>query len=89
MRANRSGCWRASHKSSASCIRSQLSALLPSNFSRRIAMSGDSERVVGFDNERGKVDHCPIRGVERSYNFSSVEQSIEDFITAVDAVRGA
>ena len=46
-------------------------------------------RVVGFDNERGKGDHCPIRGADRSYNFSSVEQSIEDFITAVDAVRGA
>jgi hypothetical protein len=31
-------------------------------------------RVVGFDNERGKGDHCHIRGVERIYNFSSVER---------------
>ena len=44
--------------------------------------------MVGFDNERGKGDHCHMRGAERSYNFSSVEQLIEDFNTAVDAVRG-
>ena len=45
-------------------------------------------RVVGFDNERGKGDHFHIRGTERSYNFSSIEQLIEDFIAAVDAARG-
>ena len=56
-------------------------------FKYRAAYAIGGVRVVGFDNERGKGDHCHIRGAERSYNFSSVEQLIEDFITAVDAVR--
>lgn len=44
-------------------------------------------RVVGFDNERGKGDHCHIQGREVPYLFTSVEQLIEDFIAAVDAAR--
>ena len=44
-------------------------------------------RVVGFDNERGKGDHCHIDGEEIPYVFNSVEQLIEDFISAVDARR--
>ena len=44
-------------------------------------------RVVGFDNERGKGDHCHLDGQERPYRFSSVEQLVEDFIAAVDARR--
>ena len=44
-------------------------------------------RVVGFDNERGKGDHCHIEGKEKPYAFKSVEQLIEDFIAAVAARR--
>lgn len=44
-------------------------------------------RVVGFDNERGKGDHCHLDGQELPYRFSSVEQLVEDFIAAVDARR--
>jgi len=44
-------------------------------------------RVVGFDNERGKGDHCHLDGVEMPYTFTSVEQLIEDFIAAVAARR--
>ncbi len=57
-------------------------------FKYRAAYAIDGVRVVGFDNERGKGDHCQIRGAERSYVFTSVEQLIEDFIAAVDAARG-
>ena len=56
-------------------------------FKYRAAYAIDGVRVVGFDNERGKGDHCHVRGAERSYRFVSVEQLIEDFIAAVDAVR--
>ena len=45
----------------------------------------DCVRAGGIDNERSKGDHCHIRGVERSYRFTSVEQLVEDFIAAVDA----
>jgi len=44
-------------------------------------------RVVGFDNERGKGDHCHLDGKEVPYTFTSVEQLMEDFIAAVAARR--
>ena len=44
-------------------------------------------RVVGFDNERGKGDHCHLDGTEVPYTFVSVEQLVEDFIAAVAARR--
>jgi hypothetical protein len=47
----------------------------------------NGERVVGFDNERGKGDHCHLDGTELPYTFTGVDQLIEDFITAVAARR--
>lgn len=44
-------------------------------------------RVVGFDNERGKGDHCHLDGQELPYIFVDVDQLIEDFIAAVSARR--
>lgn len=44
-------------------------------------------RIVGFDNERGKGDHCHLDGIEVPYAFTGVEQLIEDFIAAVAARR--
>ncbi len=40
-------------------------------------------RVVGYDNERGKGDHCHLDGNEFSYKFVSVDQVIGDFIREV------
>jgi hypothetical protein len=56
-------------------------------FKYRAAYAVNGVRVVGFDNERGKGDHCHVRGAERRYKFVSVEQLIEDFIAAVEAAR--
>jgi len=47
----------------------------------------DGVRRVGFDNERGKGDHCHLDGLEAPYSFTSVEQLMEDFIAAVAARR--
>jgi hypothetical protein len=47
----------------------------------------DGVRVVGFDNERGKGDHCHLDGMEMPYTFTGVDQLIEDFIAAVAARR--
>jgi len=44
-------------------------------------------RVVGFDNERGKGDHCHLDGSEVPYTFTTVTQLVEDFIAAVAARR--
>jgi hypothetical protein len=53
----------------------------------RAAYAVGGVRVVGFDNERGKGDHCHLGGTERSYAFTTVERLVEDFIAAVDAAR--
>jgi hypothetical protein len=47
----------------------------------------NGERIVCFDNERGKGDHCHVDDMEAPYRFTTIEQLIEDFIAAVDARR--
>ena len=44
-------------------------------------------RVIGFDNERGKGDHFHLDGVELPYQFTGVDQLMEDFIAAIAARR--
>lgn len=46
-------------------------------------------RIVGFDNERGKGDHCHMDGKELAYTFTNVEQLLEDFIAAVEIRRAS
>jgi hypothetical protein len=57
------------------------------DFKYRAAYALNGVRIVGFDNERGKGDHCHVGGRELDYTFVSVEQLVEDFIAAVDAAR--
>lgn len=56
-------------------------------FKYRLVYVVKGERIVGFDNERGKGDHCHLDGVEHPYEFLSVEQLIEDFIVEVEKRR--
>ena len=49
----------------------------------------DGVRIVGFDNERGKGDHCHIDGKEIPYAFKGVDQLLEDFIAAVETRRAS
>lgn len=42
---------------------------------------------VGFDNERGKGDHCHLDGKQLPYEFTILEMLIEDFIREVDKRR--
>lgn len=48
-------------------------------FKYRLVWTVEGQRVVGFDNERGKGDHCHLDGLEVTYTFSTVEQLFEDF----------
>lgn len=50
----------------------------------RLVYIVDGMRLVGYDNERGKGDHCHLDGKEYPYTFTSVEQLIEDFIAQVE-----
>jgi hypothetical protein len=49
----------------------------------------ERERLVGYDNERGKGDHRHFQGVETAYAFTTIEQLIEDFWSDVRRLRGA
>lgn len=45
------------------------------------------QRIVGYDNERGKGDHRHCRGKETSYRFISPEKLLDDFIADIEAER--
>lgn len=55
----------------------------------RLVCVVDGERVIGFDNERGKGDHCHVGGIERPYRFVNVDRLIEDFILEVEQWQNA
>jgi hypothetical protein len=47
----------------------------------------NGERVVGYDNERGKGDHRHLKGKQERYTFSTVEKLIADFLEDVRSLR--
>ena len=46
------------------------------------------QRVVAYDNERGKGDHRHINGREELYDFTTTEALIADFLADVRRLRG-
>ena len=58
-------------------------------FKYRLVFVVAGERMIGFDNERGKGDHSHVEGVERPYAFVDVDRLIEDFIEEVERWRHA
>jgi hypothetical protein len=46
------------------------------------------QRLVAYDNERGKGDHRHLGDREEPYVFMSIEQLLADFRTDVEALRG-
>ena len=46
------------------------------------------ERLVGYDNERGKGDHRHYGPIEEPYEFRSIRQLLADFETDVARLRG-
>lgn len=48
----------------------------------------DGERVIGYDNERGKGDHKHIDGRQIPYQFIDVDVLIEDFVNDVEEFIG-
>lgn len=57
------------------------------HFKYRLFYGIDGERVVGFDNERGKGDHCHLNGQEFPYLFTTPEALIADFRKAIEKRR--
>lgn len=48
-------------------------------FKYRLYYGRKGERIVGFDNERGKGDHCHLDGSELPYLFTTTDALLEDF----------
>ena len=49
----------------------------------RLFFGRNGRRLVGFDNERGKGDHCHLDGREVPYHFTGVDQLVADFLAEV------
>lgn len=49
----------------------------------RLFYGRNGVRLVGFDNERGKGDHCHLEGSERPYSFTTVQALVRDFNAAI------
>ena len=47
----------------------------------------DGDRLVGYDNERGKGDHRHFRNLEEAYDFVSPEKLIADFLADIARIR--
>ena len=50
----------------------------------RLVYVVDGERIVGYDNERGKGDRRHIGGREKPYRFVDVPSLISDFMKDVE-----
>ena len=58
-------------------------------FKYRLVYVVEGERVIGFDNERGKGDHSHMGGEECPYAFVGIDRLIEDFIAEVERWNSA
>ena len=56
-------------------------------FKYRLVFARDGERVVGYDNERGKGDHRHIGASEKPYKFVDVPTLLSDFMRDVEASK--
>ena len=57
------------------------------DFKYRLVYIIKGERVLGYDNERGKGDHKHLFGVESDLVFVSVDDLLERFVTEVEMLR--
>lgn len=53
-------------------------------FKYRLAFVREGQRVVGYDNERGKGDHKHIDGREFQYRFIDIDTLMRDFLRDVE-----
>lgn len=56
-------------------------------FKYRLVYIEGKQRIVGYDNERGKGDHKHIRAVETSYAFVDVPTLLSDFMKDVEEAQ--
>ena len=57
-------------------------------FKYRLFYGQRGRRLIGYDNERGKGDHRHNGDVEEVYQFSTIDQLLDDFENDVVTIRG-
>ena len=57
----------------------QADAERPHGLKYRLVYIRDRQRIVGYDNERGKGDRKHLAGREEPYSFVSVRTLLDDF----------
>lgn len=57
-------------------------------FKYRLVYARGGQRIIGFDNERGKGDHMHRGDKEFPYEFRGVEPLLKDFVAEVTKWRG-
>jgi hypothetical protein len=60
------------------------SAERPHGLKYRLYFGRNGQRMVGYDNERGKGDHKHILDVEKSYKFTTAEKLVADFLSDIE-----
>jgi hypothetical protein len=48
-------------------------------FKYRLYYGKDGDKIIGFDNERGKGDHCHLDGKECPYLFTTTDALLNEF----------
>ena len=56
----------------------------PHGLKYRLYFGRDGQRMVGYDNERGKGDHKHILDVEKRYKFTTAEKLVADFLADIE-----
>ncbi len=59
----------------------------PHGLKYRLVYAKDGQRLIGYDNERGKGDHRHLGDREFSYMFQSIERLAKDFFERREKVR--
>lgn len=59
----------------------------PHGYKYRLFYGVRGQRLVGYDNERGKSDHRHYLDKEEPYSFSSADQLIADFFADVNRLE--
>ena len=54
----------------------------------RLFYGRPGQRLVGYDNERGKGDYKHVAGIESAYVFVSLARLLNDFRADIEAVSG-
>lgn len=58
------------------------------DFKYRLFYGSPGNRLIGYDNERGKGDHKHVEGAEEMYRFVSLAKLLDDFEADVARIRG-